>query len=186
MVEVGLQKRVYKIAGREGRGEASGSLKSELEKLFDQYGQALYTCALSVTGCPGFAEDAVQEAFFRVFRLGTAPDNLKAYVFRSVRNIAIDQLRRNSKLVEMNQDFIFDSAGPDDDLDAKELKQRVAQVLQMLSADERETIVQHLYGGLTFREISEIRGDPVGTVASWYRRGLARMRAHLERKHGQI
>jgi RNA polymerase sigma-70 factor, ECF subfamily len=185
-VEVGLEKRVYQNASRGTRDEASGSLKSELEKLFDDYGQALYTCALSVTGCPGFAEDAVQEAFFRIFRLGTVPDNLKAYVFRSVRNIAIDQLRRNARLVEMNQDFVFDSSGPDEDLETKEMKQRVAQVLQMLSADERETIVQHLYGGLTFREISEIRGDPVGTVASWYRRGLARMKTHLERKHGRI
>jgi RNA polymerase sigma-70 factor (ECF subfamily) len=184
MVKAGLEKRYPKKIGGEKGAKASGSPKSELEKLFDQYGQALYTCALSVTGCPGFAEDAVQEAFFRVFRLGVKPDNFKAYVFRSVRNIAIDQLRRNSKLVEMNQDFIFDSAGPDDDLEAKELKHKVAQVLQMLSADERETIVQHLYGGLTFREISEIRGDPVGTVASWYRRGLARMKAHLERKNG--
>jgi RNA polymerase sigma-70 factor, ECF subfamily len=181
-----LEKRSEKIAGNRPNDERSGSLKSELEKLFDTYGQSLYTCALSVTGCPGFAEDAVQEAFFRIFRLGTVPDNLKAYVFRSVRNIAIDQLRRNSKLVELNQDFIFDSSGPDEDFDAKELKHRVAEVLTMLSADERETIVQHLYGGLTFREIAEIRGDPVGTVASWYRRGLARMKAHLESKHGRF
>jgi RNA polymerase sigma-70 factor, ECF subfamily len=183
-MEVGLEKRVQKITGDRKNDKAPGSLKSELEKLFDEHRQALYTCALSVTGCPGFAEDAVQEAFFRIFRLGVMPDNLKAYVFRSIRNIAIDQLRRNAKLVELNQDYIFDSSGPDEDLDAKESRQRVAAVLQMLSADERETIVQHLYGGLTFREISEIRGDPVGTVASWYRRGLARMKAHLERKNG--
>ena len=179
-----MKKRSQKTTGNVKGDKDSGSLKSELEKLFDEYGQALYTCALSVTGCPGFAEDAVQEAFFRVVRVGTVPDNLKAYVFRSVRNIAIDQLRRNARIVEMNQDFIFESSGPVEDLEAKEFKHRVAEVLQMLSADERETIVQHLYGGLTFREIAEMRGDPVGTVASWYRRGLARMKAHMERKHG--
>jgi RNA polymerase sigma-70 factor (ECF subfamily) len=183
-VEYGLEKRVQKTADGAKAEEAWGSGKSDLEKLFDRYGQALYTCALSVTGCPGFAEDAVQEAFFRVFRLGVTPDNLKAYVFRSVRNISIDQLRRNAKLVELNRDFIFDSSGPDEDLDAKEFKESVVRVLGMLSADERETIVQHIYGGLTFREIAEIRGDPVGTVASWYRRGLARMKAHMEQKHG--
>ncbi|HSV27174.1 MAG TPA: RNA polymerase sigma factor [Sedimentisphaerales bacterium] len=181
-----MEKRVKKTAGDGSDNEASGSLKSELEVLFDKYGQALYACALSVTGCPGFAEDAVQEAFFRIFRLGFRPDNLKAYVFRSVRNIAIDQIRRNAKLVDLNQDFIFDSSWPDSDLEANEFRKAVAQVLMILSADERETIVQHIYGGLTFREIAEIRGDPVGTVASWYRRGLAKMKAHMERRHGQF
>jgi RNA polymerase sigma-70 factor, ECF subfamily len=184
MVKAGLEKRVPKIVGGDSQDKASGSPKSELEKLFDEHGQALFTCALAITGCPGYAEDAVQEAFFRVFRLGVVPDNLKAYVFRSVRNIAIDQLRRKARIVEIAQDFIFDSSGPAEDLEAKEFKSRVAEVLQMLSADERETIIQHLYAGLTFREIAEIRGDPVGTVASWYRRGLARMRAHMEHKNG--
>ncbi len=184
IVEVGLEKRAQKTDEKAVGQVASGSLKSELELLFDKHSQALYTCALAVTGCPGFAEDAVQEAFFRILRLGTRPDNLKAYVFRSVRNIAIDQLRRNARLVDLTQDFIFDSSGPDENFEAKEFRETVARVLQLLSADERETIVQHLYAGLTFREIAELRGDPVGTVASWYRRGIARMKAHMERKNG--
>jgi len=49
-----------------------------------------------------------------------------------------------------------------------------------LSEDESETIVQHLYGNLTFREIAEIREAPLGTITSWYQRGLEKLRAELE------
>jgi RNA polymerase sigma-70 factor, ECF subfamily len=53
-------------------------------------------------------------------------------------------------------------------------------LLQQLSPDEREAIVLRIHGGLTFKEVAELRGVPLPTVASWYRRGLERLRAMLK------
>ena len=152
-----------------------------MERVYDQYGSQLFTCALSVTGCSGLAEDAMHEAFCRGFRLTEVPRNLKAYMFRSVRNAAIDQLRRRRKTRTLLQDYIFDSsAGPGQLAEQKQFKRLVADALLKLSKDERETIVQHLYADLTFQEIADMCERSIGTVTSWYRRGLVKMKDHLE------
>jgi RNA polymerase sigma-70 factor (ECF subfamily) len=168
---------------REERMEVS--LNGALDQVYSECRQQLFTCALAITRCPDIAEDAIQEAFYRLFRLNCQPQNIKAYVFRAVRNAAIDQVRKNSAPVnsipEFAMDFIFDSRpGPADAAMENEFQRRVAEALMGLVEDERETIVQHLYGNLTFREIAEVREAPLGTVTSWYQRGLEKLRARLE------
>jgi len=102
-------------------------------------------------------------------------------MFRSVRNAAIDQLRQRRKTSTLLQDYIFDSsAGPGELAEQKQFKRLVADALLKLSKDERETIVQHLYADLTFQEIADMRERSIGTVTSWYRRGLVKMKDHLE------
>jgi RNA polymerase sigma factor (sigma-70 family) len=140
-----------------------------MERIYDQYGRQLFT------------EDAIHEAFCRGFRLTHVPRNLKAYMFRSVRNAAIDQLRQKRKTSSLSEDYIFDSsAGPSEVAEQRQFKRRVAEALLKISEDERETIVQHLYADLTFQEIADLRERPIGTVTSWYRRGLAKLKEHLE------
>lgn len=157
------------------------TLNGSLDRIYRQHRQQLFTCALAITRCPDRAEDAVQEAFYRLFRLNSQPRHLKAYVFRAVRNAAIDQLRHNAVPDEEVSEFIFDPApGPRDTAAENELRQQVTEALRSLSDDERETIVQHLHGDLTFREIAEIRETPLGTVTAWYRRGLDKLRTRLE------
>ena len=157
------------------------SLRREMEKTYDQYGSQLFTCALAVTGRRELAEDALHEAFCRGFRLTEIPRNLKAYMFRSVRNAAIDQLRQKGRTSSLVEDYVFDSsAGPRELAEQEQFKRLVADVLLKLSRDERETIVQHLYADLTFQEIADMRERSIGTVTSWYRRGLAKMKDYLE------
>jgi RNA polymerase sigma-70 factor (ECF subfamily) len=161
--------------------EKMRTLRREMERVYDQYGSQLFTCALAVTGCHDLAEDAIHEAFCRGFRLTEIPRNPKAYMFRSVRNAAIDQLRKRSRTSSLSEEYIFDSSpGPGELAEQRQFKRRAAQVLLKLSEDERETIVQHLYADLTFQEIADLRERPLGTITSWYRRGLAKMKEYME------
>ncbi len=157
------------------------TLDGALERIYRDCRQQLFTCALAITQCRDRAEDAVQEAFRRLFRLSSQPRHLKAYVFRTVRNAAIDQVRRAPPpAMELNE-FIFDSKpGPRETAAENEFQGRVAEGLLTLSENEREVIVQHVYGELTFRQIAQVREAAVGTVVSWYRRGMKRLRARLE------
>lgn len=141
--------------------------------------QELYTYAVSITGNRETAEDAIHGVFERLLRGSTPPTDLRACVFRSVRNAAFDTWRR----AKVRTDSIFAAARE------REIVQPESQptahpddfvsLLQRLEEDERETIVLKLYGGLTFREIAEMRGTALPTVASWYRRGLERLQAIL-------
>jgi RNA polymerase sigma-70 factor (ECF subfamily) len=152
-----------------------------MERVYDQYGSQLFTFALAVTRQPDLAEDAIHEAFCRGLRLTECPRNVKAYMFRSVRNAAIDQLRRKGRTRSLSEDYIFDSsAGPMELAEQNQFRRRVAAGLLKLAEDERETIVQHLYADLTFQEIADLRERPLGTITSWYRRGLAKLKEHLE------
>ncbi|MHC4212481.1 MAG: RNA polymerase sigma factor [Planctomycetota bacterium] len=157
-------------------------VRREMERIYDECSSQLFTCALSVTRCAGLAEDAIHEAFTRGLRLKEVPRNSKAYMFRSVRNAAIDQLRRRRKEQMLAPEYIFsDTTGPSELAQQKQFKQQVAEVLMKLSEDERETIVQHLYADLTFQEIADVRERPLGTITSWYRRGIEKMQGFMEK-----
>ncbi|HNT35778.1 MAG TPA: sigma-70 family RNA polymerase sigma factor, partial [bacterium] len=80
------------------------NLRLELERFYEDNEQQLFTFALSMTRDHDGAEDAVHEAFSRLLQMGGCPDNLKSYVFRSVRNAAIDGMRKTARLCELTDE----------------------------------------------------------------------------------
>jgi RNA polymerase sigma-70 factor (ECF subfamily) len=98
-----------------------------------------------------------------------------------VRNAAINLLTRASSSVqELTEDVFDNGVGPGELAARGEFRRRVAKALAFISKNEREAIMQHLYAGLTFREISELHDVPLSTVTSWYRRGLEKLRGSLK------
>jgi len=146
-----------------------------LERVYRDHRQGLYTLALSVTRCPGRAEDAVQEAFARLWSRGAAPSgDPVAYVFASVRNAAIDQVRRHPPDHPRETVSIYNGLPTDPALNAvtEEQHRAVREAIEALPDAQRESIVMKIYGGLTFRQMAEALGEPLPTVAARYRRAL--------------
>jgi RNA polymerase sigma-70 factor (ECF subfamily) len=137
--------------------------------------QQLYTYAVSITGNRESAEDAIHGVFEQLLRQRFMPDDLRPYIFRCVRNAALDYLRR----ARTRYDSIFKiSAAQDQSGPVRAFKSGEPENwLQTLSPDERETIVLKIYNDFTFHEIADLRQVPLPTVASWYRRGLDKLRA---------
>lgn len=154
-----------------------------LHALYVENRQELYTYALSITGNREAAEDAIQGVFERLLRGDGVPARLRPYVFRSVRNAAYDAWRRG----KVRADSIFELAAAIDSAGAESRApgrtEDLGPLLQQLSSDERESIVLKIYSGLTFQQIAEIRGVSLPTVASWYRRGLERLKILLSGEH---
>ncbi|MCX5768826.1 MAG: sigma-70 family RNA polymerase sigma factor [Candidatus Hydrogenedentes bacterium] len=166
---------------------AAGDLGVELERVFCRHGRSLFVCALAITRSRELAEDAVQEAFYRLFRMTAVPEDVKAYVYRAVRNAAVDQVTRSPVSGESIEESFFDPGeNPQQAAARGEFEERVEEVLRRMSPDERETILQHLYGDLTFREIAELRDVSINTVTSWYRRGIEKLRTELEHEYRRI
>lgn len=154
-----------------------------LEALYRQHRQGLFTLALSVTRCPVAAEDAVHDAFVRLCREDFPPSRAGdpvAYVFGVVRNAAIDALRRGGP--PRTPVSIFDAAPSPEALAlGAERERSVAEAVESLPIEQREAVILKVYAGLSFAQIAAAVGAPLPTVASRYRRGLARLRERLGR-----
>ena len=160
------------------------SLKRELSAAYRMYREQLFICALSITGDRQVAEDAIHEVFRRLLSNACVPRNFRSYLCRAVRNAAIDIVRRRKQTLNLDDVFVVDSlANPQEAAEQRQLQEYLANELARLSHDQRETVMQHLYGGMTFREIADMRDAPFGTVTSWYRRGIERLRMNLEIVH---
>ena len=166
----------------------AGPIRQELEQVYWEHRQGLYTLALSITRCPSRTEDAVQDAFSRLWRTSKAPrGELVPYVFAAVRNASIDQMRRNPSMMQSTeQTYIFDGqqdqvAGPlamAVDLERQEI---VRQAVEELPEEQRQAVVLHVYAGLTFEQVATMLQEPLPTVASRYRRALERLKTSMRK-----
>ena len=160
-------------------------LHRHLERVYWDHRQGLFTLALSITRCSSRAEDAVQEAFGRLWRLRKPPSGeLVPYVFAAVRNAAVDQMRRNAGLIQPPEDVsIFDARAEDPAAGVLDAEQRdlVRQAVEALPDEQRQAIVLHVYGGLTFDEVAKMLAEPLPTIASRYRRALDRLKQTMQK-----
>lgn len=125
--------------------------------------------ARAVCGSPDQAEDIAQEAIVRALTARSLPASeaeLRPFVFRIIRNLAIDQLRRarvRTEYAASHERLSGESraAGPDpvDGL-------LVRQALEAVSPAHREILFLIDVMGLSYREAASVLGVPEGTVMS--------------------
>ncbi len=171
------------------------ALRQMLEEVYVEHRQGLYTLSLSITRHPDLAEDAIQEGFSRLMRAGRLPEgNGTAYVFASVRNAALDIVRRpRMSGQEMASIYDLEPSGggdfgladpkapptPDRVMAANEELARLRNAMEALPAAQREVVAMKVHAGLTFDEIGQALGEPLATVASRYRRALEQLKKNM-------
>jgi RNA polymerase sigma-70 factor (ECF subfamily) len=158
------------------------------------YADTLYNLARYLTGSGADAEDLVQETYARAFGAAdqyTPGTNLKAWLFRILRNAFLSQYRRQrGNPVVGTLDTVDPGAvGTDheewlrDDLELDRLRKVVAgeieQAMLTLTEDARSVILLDLEG-LSEREIADVMGCAVGTVKSRLSRARAALRQRLQ------
>jgi RNA polymerase sigma factor (sigma-70 family) len=127
------------------------------------------------------ADDAVQEAVVALLSQRQPPFNPGAWLYRAVRNAAIDivrsanRRRRREQTVAAHRPELFDQT-PMDLIDADTAQ----KCLQRLTHEHREIVVLRLWGELSFAEIADIVELSVSTVHQKYHLALRRMRSMLE------
>ncbi len=146
-------------------------------RLWDQHCRALVLYARQWCDAP---EDVVQEAFLLLVRQAVPPENPVGWIYRVVRNRAINAARshgrrsRRESAAAVNRCRWFElSEG--DRLDAA----AAGDAMRHLPPAEREVIVARLWGGLSFEEIAAISGSSAATVHRCYRRGIAALKERL-------
>jgi len=159
-------------------------VKETLERIYWDHRQGLYTLALAITRRPERAEDAVQDAFARLWTASRRPTGDPVpYVFAAVRNAAVDQVRRkNRAAAHLEPVSIFNGLPADPAAHAVSIEEHhlVREAVDALPQEQREAVVMKIYAGLTFDQIARALGEPLQTVAARYRRALARLGRRLK------
>lgn len=152
--------------------------------LYDRHGRVAYGLAYRILGEAGAAEEAVQDAYLRVWRRALTFDPsrgvVRSWLLTIVHHCAIDLLRRRSGAppVVAGLDEIADrQAVPDawSEVAGRLDQERVRSAVATLPGDQRRAIELAFFDGLTHREIAERDGLPLGTVKGRLRLGLRRL-----------
>jgi RNA polymerase sigma-70 factor (ECF subfamily) len=148
--------------------------QSLLSRLLDEHGPALVLYAQQLCNWP---EDVVQEAFIRLMRQRPAPDNIVPWLYRVVRNEALNSSRASARRARHERAGASHSTcwfvpPSDDAIDSRS----ATEALEMLPSDEREVIVLRIWGGQSFEEIAELIGKSTSTAHRRYEQGLALLR----------
>ncbi len=169
----------------------SGS-EAAYEALLASYGPRLYGFFLRATGKSHDAEDLLSEMMVRlVQRLGKYEDRgrFDQWLFRIAGNLVRDRFRRQKIRPITGSLQATDRAGkelaeklPDwgrpigAALELAEESERLQEALGKLDEKTRSVILLRHFGQLSFRQIAEIQGCPLGTALARAHRGLARLR----------
>jgi len=155
--------------------------------LVERYERMVFAVCVNVLGDAGEAEDAAQETFLRVFRdlrryRGEAA--FTTWVFRVAANAALDQARRRRRRFAppREPDVVLPQMAPGVEQTAEQVERcrSVLAAMGRLRPALRGPLVLREVYGLTYEEIGDLLGRPLGTVKAAVHRGRAKLLAALE------
>ncbi len=170
--------------------------KDSLKLIYQAYVRLIYAVIYDVVGRKEDAEDVTSEFFIKLVRVSKSfiPGSPhKAWLVKIARNMAIDYIRKNRREVLLaatgddKKDDNVENSIENIGADGKEcriedgtiLAEDMKTAMQCLKPKEKEVIDMKLIGQLTFKEIAEIRGTPIGTVTWLYNQGIRKLRRCL-------
>ena len=170
--------------------------KDSLKLIYQAHVRLIYAVIYDVVGRKEDAEDVTSEFFIKLVRVAKSfiPGSPhKAWLVKIARNMAIDYSRKNRREVLLaatgddktddNVENSIENIGTDGKAcrieDRTILAEDMKRAMQCLKPKEKEIIDMKLIGQLTFKEIAEIRGTPIGTVTWLYNQGIRKLRRCL-------
>lgn len=164
--------------------------RTAFRELYARYSAPLFTLAIRMMNDPGDAEEAVQDAFVKIWRHAPTYDARKARPFTwavmILRRTCIDRLRRRTGWspihfeAEETLTVRADTPSPSQQAITREDTTRVRAALETLPVPQRSALDLALFSGLTQAEIAGRLAQPIGTIKTWIRRGLLDLRAALK------
>ncbi|MFN6486513.1 MULTISPECIES: sigma-70 family RNA polymerase sigma factor [unclassified Nostoc] len=164
-------------------------LPAALGYLYDRYGSVVYGVALKVLQSQPEAEDLTQEIFLSLWQRpvdSAKHGHLMRYLITMTRSRAIDKLRSRSRTLNLVQRWgqsvtaAPSAYTPVEQAILNERSQQVRQALTQLSDQQRQVIELAYDAGLSQSEIAQQLHKPLGSVKSWTRQGLLKLKQLLQ------
>jgi len=163
--------------------------RDALREIYDVTHAKLFGICLRILNDPKEAEDALQDVYVTLWRRADRYDPARSspisWLATFARNRAVDRLRtgkvRGGAVPVDEAAEIADSAPRADALlEDAERAARIHHCLDKLEEPAQSSIRTAFFDGKTYAEIAEASGEPLGTMKSRIRRGMAKLRACLE------
>lgn len=167
----------------------AGGERAALEEIYRATHVKLFGICLRILGDRKEAEDALQDVFVALWRRADRYDAGRAspisWLASFARNRAIDRLRTGKVRagavpVEAAADLADVAPLADDMLIDAENSARIHHCLGQLDEQPREAIRRAFFEGRSYPELASADGVPLGTMKSWIRRALARLKSCME------
>jgi RNA polymerase sigma-70 factor (ECF subfamily) len=163
---------------------------SAFEELYERHSRIVYSLVLRILRQGTTAEEVVQDVFLQLWRNSARYDLSRPFVpwlLTLARNRALDHLRlkseRQRRREEQTEEFPqIATAAPEYEkaLDEKRRAEQVRALMGSLPAAQKKAIELAYFEGLSHSEIAASLQEPLGTVKSWIRNGLLRLKEGLQ------
>ena len=152
--------------------------------LYNLTSAKLFGVCLRICGERQAAEDVLSEVYLTVWRRAGAYEPGRAspisWLATIARNRAIDWRRSSGRKVAITLDDAPEVADPEPSAEQRMVTndedQRLHLCLDQLEDKQRGAIRTAFFDGLTYAELAKREGVPLGTMKSWVRRGLMRLK----------
>ena len=164
--------------------------KAALETIYGATSAKLFGICLRILNDRQEAEDVLQEVYLSVWRKAGGFDPARAspitWLATLARNRSIDRLRAlrrttGTEPVDAALDIADPAPGAFAALESREDAARLADCMGELEERTAGVIRSAFFGGLTYSELAERSSVPLGTMKSWIRRGLMKLKECLQR-----
>jgi len=164
--------------------QVTSPLEIEVVELFEELRERLlrYLLVLGLSVHDG--EEIIQESFLLLFlhlRRGKSRQNLRGWVFKVARNLALKQRTANQvrqrRMVDWDESFpehVDRNPNPEEQLRGRQRQERLLAVVRALPEQDKSCLSMRAEG-LRYREIAEALGISLGSVAASLARSLARL-----------
>jgi RNA polymerase sigma factor (sigma-70 family) len=167
----------------------AGGDRAALRQLYEATSAKLFGVCLRILSDRDESEDVLQEVYLTVWRRADRFEPGRASVMTWIstiaRNRAIDRLRARGPLAHADPlegvEIADGTAGPEALLAAAQSDTALARCLGELDARTAAAIRTAFFEGVTYEALAARLEAPLGTVKSWIRRGLTKLRGCLER-----
>ncbi len=164
--------------------------KGAFEALFHRYYKIVASIGYRYTGDIASAEDVAQETFLKVWtHLGDFQQRhsggFRAWLARIARSSAIDAVRKRKPSLSLDETWLNDDdPSLESKVEERERAEDVQYAIMKLPERSREVLILREYGELSYAEIADVLGIPIGTVMSrlnYARKALKReLKEYLE------
>ncbi len=158
-----------------------------MSRLVDLYGRRCYGYFYRLTGNRDTSEELLSDLYVRLVEKISSFDggSFEKWLFTIASNLFRDHLRkkyRQKRLLEQKAQFLETDNRPEKEIDGA-LSDRLQEGLKTLDADTAELIMLRFYGDLSFKELADMRSEPIGTTLSKVHRGLKKLKEWMDDAH---
>ena len=158
--------------------------------LYESSSAKLFAVAVRITRRRDWAEEVLQEAFVNIWNHAAGYNPTKSapmtWMTAIVRNRALDWLRRPREVEIDEQHEELMASIPDESPGPEELLRRsleageLAECMKTLTEEQQRSITLAFFYGLSHAELAQQMRKPLGSVKTWIRRGLDRLKTCLD------